>query len=164
MARCDSYITGECTDGACRATNWVPDYLGNAGDWARNAPAHGLQVTLQATVGAIVVYAAGDGYSSYGHCGLVETIGADGTFLVKEMNYVLWDDYDERWSSMDDVAGFILPPGVPPGGGPPGPGGAGSGPESNVDLAWGRFAQFWNHDLPNFTNTIYAYVGALGQL
>lgn len=123
MARCDSYIPGQCTRGACDDQGWVPDGLGNGGDWAANAPAHGLQVTLTPTAGSVVCYCPGDGYSEFGHCGVVEEVYADGSFLVKEMNFAAPFVYDFRHSSAYDVCGFILPPGVQPGQGGTSPGG-----------------------------------------
>lgn len=119
---CDSYTFGNCTWGACQLRAWIPDGLGDGGDWAFNAPAHGLQVTMTPTVGAAVSYCRGDGYSEFGHCGIVDQVFPDGTFLVTEMNFFAFDVYDQRVSTMGDVCGFILPPGVSPGG-PTGSGG-----------------------------------------
>lgn len=126
MARCDSYAPGNCTIGACRLADWVPDYLGDGGDWAANWQARGGALTQQPTAGAIVSYCRGDGYSVWGHVAYVEQVYDDGTFLVKEMNYLAFDTYDERRSNDGDVCGFLLGPGVTPGqrlvparGGPP---------------------------------------------
>lgn len=125
MARCDSYYAGQCTWGACEFAGWVPEGLGNGGDWAANAAAQGYTVTDIPTVGAVVCYAAGDGYSGYGHVGVVTAVNGDGTFEVHEMNYVAPYEWDDRQSNNYDVAGFILPPGTAPGQGM-GAGGSGS--------------------------------------
>lgn len=143
MAHCGSYVFGECTYGACNESSWVPEGLGDGGDWAANAPSFGLHVTMIPTVGAIVSYCRGDGYSPFGHCGRVLQVYGDGTFLVREMNYVAWDDYDQRVSSQYDVCGFILPPGVSPGAGPPPGGGAGSAP-GELLASWDRLAYYYN--------------------
>lgn len=123
MTRCDTYSFGNCTWGACEAAGWIPEGLGDAGDWAANAAARGWQVTEIPTVGAAVSYCRGDGYSQWGHCGIVLEVGGDGRFLVHEMNYSAFDAYDDRWSTLGDVCGFILAPGTSPGQPPPGQGG-----------------------------------------
>lgn len=130
MARCDTYAFGNCTWGVCELAPWVPEGLGDGGDWAANAPSHGLQVTEVPTFGSVVCYCRGNGYSDFGHVGYVEAIYRDGTFLVKEMNYIAFDGYDERVSNMSDVCGFILQPGTAPG--------QGAGPPSQPALsnAW----------------------------
>lgn len=128
MARCGSYAFGNCTYGVCQDDSWVPEDLGDGGDWAEHAAARGYQITMVPTIGAVCSYCRGNGYSQYGHVATVIDIGANGTFLVREMNFVAFDQYDDRWSSMGDVCGFILPPGVSAGqgvggqGGPPAPG------------------------------------------
>lgn len=144
MARCDSYDFGECTAGACAAASWIPDGLGNGGEWSANAPAHGIMVTDVPTVGAVVSYCPGDGYSPFGHCALVTQVYPDGTFQVYEMNYVAFDQYDSRRSTINDVCGFLLPPGVQAGAG----GGAG-GPAASPDLNglfwyWSHLADYYN--------------------
>lgn len=126
MARCDTYSFGNCTRGACDDNSWVPDGLGDGGDWARDAAARGFVVTMIPTVGAVVCYCRGDGYSPYGHVGTVVQVAGPDSFQVREMNYAAFDQFDLRWSNTFDVCGFILPPGVQPG--QPGGGqGAGSG-------------------------------------
>lgn len=120
--RCDSYAAGNCTIGACELADWIPDGLGDGGDWAQNAPSHGLTVTDVPTVASVVCYCRGNGYSEFGHVGFVEDVYADGTFLVKEMNFTAFGAYDERVSSQWDVCGFILAPGASPGRGAPGAG------------------------------------------
>ncbi|HSW66853.1 MAG TPA: CHAP domain-containing protein [Bacillota bacterium] len=61
--------------------------LGNAKDWAANAPAHGLSVDGTPAVGAVGVSASG----SYGHTAYVEAINPagypEGTIEVSQYNY-----------------------------------------------------------------------------
>jgi len=128
--RCDSYTFGNCTAGVCALADWVPDGLGDGGDWAFNAPSHGLQVVNTPVEQSVVSYCRGGGYSEFGHVALVEAVYPDGTFLVKEMNFVMFDGYDERVSTQGDVCGFILPPG-----GAQGRGGSGGSPPPG-SLAW----------------------------
>ena len=161
---CESYYFGECTRGACEYAYWVPEGLGNAGDWAGNAAARGFAVTMTPTVGAVVVYGAGNGYSSFGHCGVVLDVGAGQQFLVHEMNYVAWDQYDDRWSNLYDVVGFILPPGVSPGAGAPSGLGPGPGPQDRLALAWATLAADWNTTLPDEVAGLAGDIAALENM
>lgn len=164
MSRCDSYFAGECTLGACQLASWVGDWWGNAAQWAGAAAGAGLQLTMVPTVGAVVVYGAGSGYSQYGHVGLVVDTYADGTFLVREMNYVGWNTWDDRRSNMWDVAAFILPPGVGPGqGAPPVQGRGGSGPEGGgfdeLQLTWSRVQELIGSHWGQQVGYLYALGG-----
>lgn len=132
MARCDSYDPGQCTAGACSINSWVEDGWGNGGQWAASAAADGFQVTATPTVGAVVCYCEGDGYSEFGHVATVTQVFGDGTFEVTEENYVAPFTWDQRRSQDYDVCGFILPPGVSSG--TPGVPQGGSGAGSN--LGW----------------------------
>ena len=61
--------------------------LGNAAQWAYNAPSHGLRVGTTPVVGATVVFQPGVfGASSSGHVGHVEAVYGGGWFLISEMN------------------------------------------------------------------------------
>lgn len=146
MSRCDSYYVGECTRGACELASWVGDWWGDAKDWAASAARGGLALTGVPTIGAVVDYGAGGGYSPYGHVGLVTDVYTDGTFNVREMNYVGHGVWDDRRSNTYGVAAFILPPGVSPGqGGPPPLGRGAGGPEGggfdDLQNAWSRVQQ-----------------------
>lgn len=149
MAACDSYDFGECTWGACEYAYWVPEGLGNAGDWAANAAARGYEVTMVPTIGSVAVYGSGDGYSIFGHCGVVIDVAGPDRFLIHEMNYTAWDQYDDRWSNTYDVVGFILQPGTSPGGGAPSVGLGGTGPAQDLSIAWSSLAADWNYTMPN---------------
>ncbi len=165
MAGQDTYDFGECTWYCAGALDWIPGGLGNAGDWCFNAANRGFNETLTPTEGSVVIYAAGDGYSSYGHCAKVEQVYGDGTFLVSEMNYVTWDVVDQRVSSMWDVACFILAPGQSPGQGAPPPGGRGGPSNDDLFAAWGALAQDNNVDAPNdaaYVTALAAQINALG--
>lgn len=154
MVRCSSYADGNCTDGACLLAPWIPEDLGDGGDWAANAPSHGLQVTMIPTAGSVVCYCRGDGYSPYGHCAYVERVNPDGTILVKEMNYVAFNQYDERVSTLSDVCGFILAPGMAPGQG--GTGGQGAAGNAVGDLAasWSRLQGYYNGEADQYIRAL----------
>lgn len=96
------------------------------------------------TPGSVVSYCRGDGYSSFGHCGLVEQVAPDGTFLVSEMNYVAFDVVDERWSNLGDVCGFLLAPGQAPGGGAGPGGGTGGSAAGDVAASWAALQDYLN--------------------
>lgn len=168
MARCDSYDPGQCTAGACQNAPWVEDGWGNGGDWAASARAAGFQVTSVPTVGAVVCYCAGNGYSDFGHVALVTAVHSDGTFEVYEENYVAPYVFDSRNSQDYDVCGFILPPGTAPGTpgqsslgeGAAAPTGAGATAVSN---AWAYFAQAVSQDLPNLNGELTEITGWLNN-
>lgn len=150
MARCDTYAYGNCTQGACLDNPWVPEGLGDGGDWAAHAAARGLMVSMQPTVGAVVSYCRGGGYSQWGHVATVVQVAADGRFEVHEMNFVGFNTWDYRWSTLYDVCGFILPPGVQPGRGAgvslSGEGGSASG-VPGAPIAAYEAVRAWTRDL-----------------
>lgn len=148
MARCDSYDFGQCTAGACALAPWVEDGWGNAGDWAAAAAAAGFGETLVPTVGAIVVYRPSSLYSSFGHVAYVDQVFSLWSYLVTEMNYAAWDQYDQRVSNMQDVAAFILPPGVQPGPGGTGGGQGSGGSVDGVRAQWVGLQEMLNAGLP----------------
>lgn len=164
MPRCDTYDFGECTWGACEAAPWCPEHLGNGGQWAAAARALGYTVTMTPTVGAIVCYAPSAAYSRYGHVALVMAVYADGSFEVKEMNYVAFDEYDDRRSSAYEVLGFILPPGVSPGQG----GGMGGGPSgagtAGTSAQWENLRNQLNNAVPGQINRLSQVKAGLAQL
>jgi hypothetical protein len=103
------YAPGNCTWWVAY-NRPVPQDLGDAWEWLGNAAAHGLATSTEPTPGSIVVYARGDGYSTYGHVALVIGVQA-GSFTVSEMNYVGLGVVDERtspWPDPTHVEGFIL--------------------------------------------------------
>ncbi len=62
--------------------------LGNAAQWARNAPKHGLHTGTTPRVNATVVFQPGvQGAGSGGHVAHVEKVYSNGWFLVSEMNF-----------------------------------------------------------------------------
>jgi len=150
MARCSSYAFGNCTAGACADNGWIPEGLGDGGDWAANAAARGFQVTMVPTVGSVVSYCRGDGYSQWGHVASVVAVAADGSFEVHEMNFAAFNAYDYRWSNGHDVCGFILPPGAQPGQGASagltGPGGGPFGVPAAPIAAW-EAVRWWTRYL-----------------
>jgi peptidoglycan hydrolase CwlO-like protein len=102
----DPFPFGQCTWWA--AYNYPVTWGGNATDWYANARAQGVPTSSSPSVGAIVVWAAGGGYSVYGHVAIVIAVGAGGSFEVSEMNYRGLGIIDRRWvSTYDDIEGFI---------------------------------------------------------
>jgi surface antigen len=106
-----SYAWGNCTYYVASLLSWIPGNLGNAFQWTTNAQRDGLAVSSMPAVGSAVVYAAGGGYSSFGHVAVVDQVNNDGTFNVEEMNFLGLNQVDTRRSTMADVEGFILAPG-----------------------------------------------------
>ncbi len=62
--------------------------LGNAAQWAWNAPRFGLHTGTRPVVGATVVFQPGvQGASGVGHVGHVEAVYSNGWFLISEMSF-----------------------------------------------------------------------------
>lgn len=107
-----SYVPGNCTWYVADQLPWIPAGLGNAGDWLDRAAAKGFVTAALPVTGSVVVYRPGPGYDlTFGHVAIVTGVNPNGTFQVREMNYSWFNKVDERSSTMDGVAGFILPPG-----------------------------------------------------
>ena len=113
------YIFGWCTWYCAQQCPWIPAGLGDAHTWAALAPDHGIEVTQIPTVGSVVCYGSGGGYSQLGHVAVVRAVYGLDSFEVQEMAYAAWDVVDERTSSMTDVVGFLLSPGTSAGVGQP---------------------------------------------
>lgn len=110
---------GQCTFWAL--LNWNnPDMKilgGNAYQFVADAQALGLPVSMTPTVGAIVVWGQGNGYSSNGHVAIVVAVNPQNqTFVVSEMNFYTPWMIDYRVVSSvpggvgyGNLEGFILP-------------------------------------------------------
>jgi hypothetical protein len=142
------YTGGWCTAWVASQLDWIPSGLGDAWQWAGNAVVKGLTVTMIPTPDSAVCYGRGGGYSDLGHVAVCKVVFPDGTFDVSEMAYVAWNTTDVRRSTMQDVNGFILAPGVSPGDGvivaPPTPPAGLDG----VRQSWAQLSSWLNHDLP----------------
>ncbi|GGI40773.1 LysM peptidoglycan-binding domain-containing protein [Mammaliicoccus stepanovicii] len=81
------YDWGQCTyyvfDRRGQAGSSISTYWGDAKYWAGAAQADGYRVDNAPAVGAIMQSTAGQ----YGHVSYVESVKADGSLLVSEMNY-----------------------------------------------------------------------------
>lgn len=144
MAGQDTYDFGQCTWYVASTLAWVQGRWGNAYQWAVNAAHSGLSLTTIPTLGSVVVYGAGGGYSEFGHVAIVIAVYSPTQFLVSEMNFVAWDQIDQRVSNMGDVVAFILPPGVGAGAGLGGPTGSGAGSPDAVLVEWRGLADWLN--------------------
>ena len=86
--------------------------LGNAMDWAWNAPKFGLRTGTVPAVGATVVFQPGvEGAGSGGHVGHVEQVLSNGQFVISEMNFYAngggWGRVDWRVVSMAPGVTFV---------------------------------------------------------
>jgi surface antigen len=109
------HTSGRFTYGYC--TWWVSQkrpipWLGNAWQWWGNAQAYGFAVGSAPRPGAIMVMGIGPS-SPQGHVAYVESVAADGSFTVSEMNWWGvpgggWGRVDfRRVTSMRGILGFI---------------------------------------------------------
>ena len=86
----DKFPYGQCTwyVASRRPIPWS----GNAGDWFAAAQNLGWPTGMTPQPGAIMV----TWESWYGHVAYVESVNADGSWVVSEMNYKGWGQVDER--------------------------------------------------------------------
>jgi surface antigen len=82
----------------------VGSFWGNASTWASYARGSGYNVSRTPSVGAVMQ----DSYSAggYGHVAVVESVGADGSISVSEMNYAGWNVKSYRTLSAGEAAGY----------------------------------------------------------
>jgi surface antigen len=83
---------------------YIP-WLGNAIDWWPNARPYGYAEGQAPRVGAVMVTRE----SGYGHVAYVESVNADGSWVVSEMNFVGWNQASSRTVRPGQVplVGFI---------------------------------------------------------
>ena len=86
--------------------------LGQAYQWAYNAPGAGLHTGSSPAVGATVVFAPGvEGAGGEGHVAHVETLLDNGWFIVSEMNFAIngggWGRVDYRYAHVGGGVTFI---------------------------------------------------------
>lgn len=81
----------------------VGSFWGNAITWSRYAAASGYLVNNTPAVGAVL---QSGGYGGYGHVAVVESLGADGSVTVSEMNYAGWNVISTRTLSAAQAAAF----------------------------------------------------------
>lgn len=83
------YAFGNCTwyayERRAELGRPIGSFWGNASTWAMNGAAAGFAVNKTPAPGAIMQN--GGGYAGYGHVAIVETVHADGSFTISEMNY-----------------------------------------------------------------------------
>lgn len=102
----DRFPYGQCTWWA--AYNRHVTWDGNAGDWLANAAAKGASTSTIPSLGAIAVYAPGDGYSELGHVAIVIAVSPS-SYTVSEMNFLGWGEVNTRTIPWPDphAEGFI---------------------------------------------------------
>lgn len=115
-------FAGDPYSGAYGTCTWYAWYhhqseplmrLGDAAQWAANAPRYGLRVTSSPVVGATAVFAPGvQGAGGGGHAAHVEAILGGGWFIISEMNFY-WNGggfgrVDYRYVHTGPGVSFIL--------------------------------------------------------
>src|SRR5213595_2249336 len=105
-----SYPVGQCTYYVAERFPGIFGQMGNAGQWIASAGKQHYPVINQPLPDTIAVF-AGPGYAPEGHVAVVDSVNADGTYNVSEMNYSGWDQVDQRRVTPGQELGFIIPPG-----------------------------------------------------
>lgn len=82
----------------------IGSFWGHASTWRINAMGSGYLVNKSPRVGAVMQ----DSYSAggYGHVAVVESVNADGSILISEMNYAGWNVKSSRTLSASEAAGY----------------------------------------------------------
>ena len=82
----------------------IGSFWGNASTWASYARGSGYIVTRTPSIGAVLQ----DSYSAggYGHVAVVESVGADGSISISEMNYAGWNVKSYRTLSAGEASGY----------------------------------------------------------
>jgi LysM repeat protein len=86
------------------ATKRNVTWRGDAGFWYQNAAAQGYAVGSKPRVGAIMV----TWESWLGHVAYVEAVNADGSWMVSEMNWLAFDEIDERTIKPGQLGGKLV--------------------------------------------------------
>jgi surface antigen len=82
----------------------IGSFWGNASTWASYARGSGYTVNNSPAVGAVMQ----DGYSAggYGHVAVVESVNADGSIFISEMNYTGWNVKSTRTLSAGEASRY----------------------------------------------------------
>ncbi len=98
------------TDGNCTWWAWfkrpdLPAWSGNANDWLDNAEGDNIPTGMTPYAGAIVSL----NRSPAGHVAYVESVSADGSFYISQMDYYAGDceSYETIQPDDPDIVGFI---------------------------------------------------------
>jgi N-acetylmuramoyl-L-alanine amidase len=90
----NGYDYGWCTWHAANrriaAGKPLPTNLGNANTWYGRAAGLGMSVGTQPRVGAVIWHRPGYQSGFLGHVGYVESVKADGSIVVSDMNFPIW--------------------------------------------------------------------------
>ncbi|HEX8390258.1 MAG TPA: CHAP domain-containing protein [Candidatus Saccharimonadales bacterium] len=82
----------------------IGSFWGNASTWASYARSSGFAVNGTPAVGAVLQNSWQAG--GYGHVAVVESVNADGSILVSEMNYAGWNIKSTRTVSAGEASGY----------------------------------------------------------
>ena len=91
------------TSSRLRTACATPSYnLGNGGDWAANAAAHGVVVNNVPTVGAVAEWNGGEpGLPPPGHVAVVEAVGPHDSYIVISQQHIAVDPGGYDWMQID---------------------------------------------------------------
>lgn len=112
----NTYPIGQCTWGVKALAPWVPNWLGHANEWYGKAAQLGFSVGQDPRVGAVVVWAGGEG-DDYGHVALVTAVIATDEIEVMESNVNDIKEirnfrgrFNPHQTLSGQVLGYIYPP------------------------------------------------------
>lgn len=100
----NSFVKGNCTWYVAKKMKIT--FHGNAKDWLKNAVAEGYTTgKIPASGSAVVTSLSG----KYGHVAYVESVNANNTITISEMNYEGLGKRSTRIVGAEEVVGFIYP-------------------------------------------------------
>lgn len=104
-AQCTSFVANILAERGINPSQF--QFLGNGEDWAANARARGISVSMTPRVGSAVSFKAQGWYAGFGHVGYITAVNGDGSFQMVEGNFS-GKAFNERtvWVN-NDVAGII---------------------------------------------------------
>jgi len=97
--QCTNYVAYvESTVYHVRAPRYV---LGNGGQWAATAAAHGVRVNHTPSVGAVAVWDSGTfGIGAFGHVAVVEAIGPHDRYILVSQQHIAAERNDYDWTKI----------------------------------------------------------------
>lgn len=104
----NGYAYGNCTwyayERRLELGSPIGSFWGNAATWASFARGSGYEVNSTPRVGSIMQ----DSWSAggYGHVAIVESVNADGSIVISEMNYAGWNVVSSRTLSAGEARGY----------------------------------------------------------
>lgn len=104
-AQCTSFVANILAERGINPSQF--QFLGNGEDWAANAQARGVEVSMTPRVGSAVSFKAQGWYAGVGHVGYITAVNGDGSFQMVEGNFSGQPFHERTVWVNNDIAGII---------------------------------------------------------